>query len=158
MFSILKDPSFYLLLSILSLVAFIAWKFKNKITELFKNYISSISNSINDSHARKNNAFLELTKTNQRVNKLPEEVEKIRENYSISDSWLDKEFAKEITKVENLMSQRLEHFQNLKIKMEFAEKVDFLCEKFKNDIKTCSLDEKQKLLEQSINLLSEVSL
>jgi hypothetical protein len=153
MIKLLHDTNFYILLSSSSLLLFLFWRFKGVAAFFLKNHADSIAKSLNQAKTERGRALAELTRVTQKINNLPEEIRLLEENYSVDDAVLERELAGELAKIEFLANQRLETMRNVKLRTEFSALIGRLCAQFRCDILNCSESEKERLLEQSIQLL-----
>jgi F0F1-type ATP synthase membrane subunit b/b' len=151
------DPNFYVLLSFCTLVFFVYSKLRNKISEFLTNYADSVSKTMDNARGEKNKSLLDLTKTNQQVLHLPEEIAGIWKSCSVNTSQLQEEIAKEIEKIEYTGQMQLEYTRKLQMQAEYWQYIDALCQKFKQDVQECDMCVKNAIMEQSIGLLGALS-
>lgn len=158
MFYLLNDANFYVALSFMFLVGVAVIKYKGVILRILDNRIQAIREAINHASAEKEKALLELTRANQAMSKLPDDVAKIWERYSIDFQKLHNNLDLELNKQERLNKIRLDYIQEQLLKHEYVNQIDEICEKFKMDIQISSPEERHDLLLQSIDLLDNVKL
>lgn len=156
--NIFFDPNFYILISFCVFAFFAISKFKQKLLDFLIKYSNEIKDKIKIASENKSKAISDLSSANQLVENLPSEINKIFEDHEINTKELENSLNNEIKKYEHIEILRLERVKNLRIQSEYFEKVDEICNVFKSDIKNSTLDDKNEIFKQSLDLLDFVKI
>lgn len=153
---IFLDASFYVSVSFLVLVVILFLKGRKKIASWLGNYSQSIAQNLQDAELQKKQAQQDFDFVQYKYDNIQETLSDIEEKGLLDLPSLQKNLDQEATKISFSYQQQIKHLRNIQFQQEYAMKVDQLCERFRKDMAQCSQKEKQELLDQAIDLISQV--
>lgn len=158
MIDLLKDPNFYILISVCCLVIVSFDKCRGFIGNYLKKHINKIAKEITDATCEKDKALLDLMHANQSMINLPKLLTNIWDTYELNIGELQLLINEEVKKQENINNLKLEQIQQQKICFEYYSLVKTLCEQFKEDLSLATESQHLALVKQSVDLLDSIDM
>lgn len=158
MFNLVLDPNFYITFSFVFLILWGILKLKGKVSQFLGKRIDSISRSINNAACEKDKALLYFTRMNSSITKLPDDIVKIWGDYVVDFNFLHRELDEALKKTEKLNNLKLDYIQRLRVQKEYDQFLYKISQQFKFDIQTASIQKKNLILTQAIDLLDTVQI
>jgi RNA processing factor Prp31 len=130
--------------------------FSDQLSKIISVRANDISKLLNNVACDKDQAMLEFTRVNNAVAKLPDDIVKVWQDYDVDFSILHKNLENECRCIERMNNARLVTVQRMVLQAEYAAFVKNAATQFKYDVLAASPEQKDLMLEQSINLLDTV--
>jgi uncharacterized membrane-anchored protein YhcB (DUF1043 family) len=151
------DENFYIAISFCVLVSIGYFKLRRKFVYVVKKRTREISKSINNAACEKEQSLLEFTRTNNVVANLSNDIVNVWQEHNVDSESLHTNLECELAQLEKNNAEKLADIQNMALQQEYAALVKRTAEKFEVDVVKASKEEKDKLLNQSIELLTTAS-
>lgn len=156
MLSFLQDPTFFVFLSFLVFVYIGYTRLKRLVRTFLDRQVETIAKEIDQAAEEKERALQQLTRVNRTMNELPAAISKVWEEQIVDFAKLQERAESELQAEEQRQEQQLEATKDQVVRREYDQILSQLSKKFYADIQQATTEQRERLFEQSLDLLASL--